>query len=77
MSIISNPGRVCVDHAVEFWTGVLAYSHARTGVCVKETEVCACPLCEEMAAEHERAAALSAATRSPGDHEDFGIQLAS
>jgi hypothetical protein len=78
MNIISNPGRVCVDHAMEFWTGTLAYSHARAGVCVKADQVCSCPRCVEMAEAFLKAAASKRAARpSPGDHEGFGIKLAS
>jgi hypothetical protein len=77
MNIISNPGRVCVDHAVEFWTGVLAYSHARAGVCIKADQMCACPRCVEMAEDFVNAEALKRASALPGDHEDFGIQIAS
>ena len=77
MNIISNPGRVCIDHAVEFWTGVLAYSHARAGVCIKADEVCSCPRCLEMAEAFVKQEALKTAKASPGDHEDFRIGLAS
>ena len=26
MRILSNPDRVCYDHGVEFWTGLLVYA---------------------------------------------------
>jgi hypothetical protein len=26
MQIVSNPERVCLEHALEFWTGLLAYA---------------------------------------------------
>lgn len=73
MTIIANPSRVCEAHAREFWTGLLAYSHSRSGLCVKEREVCGCPLCEEMA----RSFAIKNASPSPEDHADFEVALAS
>jgi hypothetical protein len=26
MQIVSNPERVCLEHALEFWTGLLVYA---------------------------------------------------
>jgi hypothetical protein len=76
-TIIANPPRVCLDHAIEFWTGLLTYTRSRSGVCVKDVQECACPLCEALTAEQARHLALVSARRSPGDHEDFAIGLAS
>ena len=76
-TIIANPHRVCFQHALEFWTGLLAYTHGRSGPCVKDQEQCFCPLCEELSAEQARHVALAAVPRSPGDHEGFAIRLAS
>jgi hypothetical protein len=64
MSIISMPAQVCAEHAREFWTGLLAYAHSRSGPCVKLERMCDCPLCEELSAE-------------PADYEDFKIEIAS
>ena len=76
-TIIANPHRVCLEHALEFWTGLLAYARGRSGECVKNQEQCFCPLCDALTAEQARHQALASATTSPGDHEDFAIRLAS
>ena len=76
-TIIANPQRVCLEHALEFWTGLLAYTRGRSGECVKNQEECACPLCAELSADQLRKAALASAHASPADHEGFGIRLAS
>ena len=76
-TIIANPHRVCLDHALEFWHGLLAYTHGRSGDCVKDQEECTCPLCEELSAGQLRKAAIASARTSPADHEGFGIRLAS
>ena len=76
-TIIANPSRVCAEHAAEFWTGLLHYTHGRAAPCVKDQMVCSCPRCEEMAASQLRTLALQGAAPSPGDHVDFAIRLAS
>ncbi|MCU1381582.1 MAG: hypothetical protein JWL71_279 [Acidobacteria bacterium] len=76
MNIIATPSRVCIDHAAEFWTGALAYSHARTGVCTKSDQLCACPRCQEMAEEFAKAETLKR-VRAAADDVDAGIRLAS
>jgi len=75
--IVSNPEQVCLQHALEFWTGLLAYARDRRDACVKDHELCTCPLCEESSASYLRAAAISAAGPSPRKHERFQIRLAS
>lgn len=77
MSIISSPNQVCFEHALEFWTGLLAYTRGRSGPCVKHEMPCTCPVCEELTASQLRAAAIARVGRSPGDHEDFPVRLAS
>ena len=77
MTIVANPARVCAAHAAEFWTGLLSFTHDRSGPCVKEHEECSCVLCGEMAASLVRAAALAGTRPSPADHADFRIALAS
>lgn len=77
LTIISTPGAVCRDHAIEFWTGLLAYTRGRSGPCVKEETMCSCPLCQELTASQARALAIVSVRSSPRDHEDFPIRLAS
>jgi hypothetical protein len=75
--IVANPEQVCLEHALEFWTGLLAYSRDRSGTCVSHERLCACPLCEELAASQRRAAAIAAAGPSPADHEHPQLRLVS
>jgi hypothetical protein len=72
-TIIANPSRVCAEHALEFWTGLLIYTHSRSGPCVKADEVCSCPLCQELA----RSFAVRNGAASAAEHEDFAVQVAS
>jgi hypothetical protein len=76
-TIIANPSRVCLEHAVEFWTGLLAYSRGGFEPCVKHKELCTCSACERMEAARARAFAILSVGPSPGDHVDFQISLAS
>ena len=76
-TIVAVPPQVCLEHAVEFWTGLLGYTQGRSGPCVKDTMPCACAACEELAESQVLAFAISGVRPSPGDHEDFAIGLAS
>jgi hypothetical protein len=76
-SIIANPHRVCLEHATEFWTGLLAYTRGRSGPCVKADTVCACAACADAETSRVRSSAISSAGPSPGDHVDFQIAIAS
>jgi hypothetical protein len=77
MTIIASPQRVCSDHALEFWTGLLAYTRGRSGACVKHEAVCDCILCEEQGASRLRELAINSVGPSPGDHVGFTMPLAS
>ncbi len=77
MKIVSNPQEVCFEHALEFWTGLLAYAKDRSDPCVKHERLCTCRSCEELTAFNLRTFAIAAAGSSPGDHERFSIRLAS
>ena len=76
-TIIANPHRVCIEHAVEFWTALLGYTHDRSGPCVKQTTVCQCAACEDATASRLRSRAIKSVGPSPGDHVDFPMALAS
>jgi hypothetical protein len=75
MNIVASPHRVCAEHAAEFWTGLLAYSHSRAGVCIKNDQECSCPRCREMADDFKAAAFTRATARSVA--APFPIRLAS
>ena len=77
MTILATPDRVCLEHALEFWTGLVGYTRGRSAPCVKHQERCGCPLCEEQHAAQLRAFALKNATPSPGDHVGFAMPIAS
>jgi hypothetical protein len=62
MKIPSNPEQVCSQHALEFWTGVLASSRHRSEPSVKHDASCACRSCEELTASYLKAGATAAAT---------------
>ena len=71
MTIVSNPQRVCFEHALEFWTGLLVHAVDPVEPCVKQERVCTCRLCEAMSAACRRATAIAAAGPSPWNHERF------
>jgi len=77
MRIAANPEEVCFEHALEFWTGLLAYVRDRSTPCVKDEQLCHCPSCEESSMSQLRAIAIAAAGPSPRDNESFSIRLAS
>jgi len=77
LTIVATPHQVCFDHALEFWTGLLGYTHTRSGPCVKYQQLCSCPLCEELTAAQVRAGALKDMPPSPGDHVGFAMPMAS
>jgi hypothetical protein len=61
-TIVSYPEKVCFEHALEFWTGLLVYAR---------------DVSEDSKASQLRDAAIAAVGLSPGDHEKFSIRLAS
>jgi hypothetical protein len=78
MLIVSSPEPVCLEHGLEFWTGLLSYARdRRQDLCVKDERLCSCRSCEELGASSARATAIAAAGPSPQDHERFRIRLAS
>ena len=76
LKIVSNPEQVCLEHALEFWTGLLDYVRDHSDPCVKYEGVCTCRACEELSAAYLRARATAATGPSP-DHDRFQIRLAS
>jgi hypothetical protein len=77
MKILSCPDEVCFTHAIEFWTGLLAFACDRADVYMKHEQVCSCRWCREMSGASLRALAIAAAGPSPLDHECFPMRLAS
>ena len=77
MRIASNPERVCFEHALEFWTGLLVYATDHTEVCVRDRGWCTCPKCEELSASSRRARAVAAAGPAPRDDERVPLRRAS
>jgi hypothetical protein len=75
-TIVAIPHRVCLEHAVEFWTGLLDYTQGRSGACGQDTMPCASAACGELA-ESQVPAFAAHSVRPPGDHENFAMRLAS
>ena len=75
MQIVSNPERVCLEHALEFWTGLLVYAKGHSDPCVRQVRLCTCRLCAGLSAPDRRA--ISAAGPSPSDEDHVQIRLAS
>ena len=75
--IVSTPEQVCLEHALEFWSGLLAYATDRSEPCVTHEGVCTCRSCQESSASYRRASAIAAAGPPPRDVERFPIRLAS
>ena len=77
MKILSTPDRVCLEHALEFWCGLLVYATHRSEPCMKQEGLCTCSSCQESSASYRRALAITAAGPPPRDHERVPIRLAS
>ena len=62
LRIPAAPEAVCRAHAIEFWTGLLAFTRARTEVRESQTLRCLCLTCNQLSASrdglipHERVA---------------------
>jgi hypothetical protein len=77
LRIVSTRDEVCLEHALEFWAGLLAYVRDRPDLCVKHKESCSCRACERLSAAQLRAIAIAAAGQPPRDGERLPIRLAS
>jgi hypothetical protein len=75
--ILSNPEEVCVEHALEFWKGLLVCARRPLEPCVKHERQCGCRLCEELSASYQRTVAIALSGQSPGRGERFPVRLAS
>jgi hypothetical protein len=76
-SIPANPEHVCFDHALEFWTGLMAFVKERADQCEKEVRPCTCRACVSLGASHQRARAITAAGPPPQDTDDVQVRRAS
>ena len=77
VKVPSTPERVCIEHALEFWTGLLRYSSGRSGPCVKNERTCGCPLCEELTESPLRTVTAAPSGEASRDHEAFALPVAS
>ena len=76
--IPSNPEHVCLQHALEFWNGLLGFARdRRRDRCMKDEQLCSCWSCEQLTAPYQRPALSEAADRSHAHQERQPIQLAS
>jgi len=76
-TIVSTPSRVCQEHALEFWTGLLGFATHPFLPCVKHEGICSCPVCERSAASKLRIGAVALAGLSPSDHQRAPMRLVS
>jgi hypothetical protein len=77
LKIVSNPEQVCLEHALQFWNGLLDYARDHSALCVKHEGGCTCRRCEESTTAFLRAQAIAAAGPAPQDDDRFQIRLAS
>lgn len=78
MTIVSNPERVCLEHALEFWTGLLVYARdRRRDPCMKQEGLCTCTACDELSALCLRVVDTVDAAPPPQNHERSLVYLAS
>jgi hypothetical protein len=63
--IPSNPEHVCRTHAVEFWTGLMAYVKDRTDPCRTADTPCTCEACNQLSAVSARLTAVAAGDAAP------------
>jgi hypothetical protein len=63
--IPSNPEHVCRTHAVEFWTGLMAYVKDRTDPCETPDTPCTCESCNQLSAVSARLTAVAAGGAAP------------
>jgi hypothetical protein len=77
VKILSTPDRVCLEHALEFWSGLLVYATDHSEPCMKQEGSCTCSSCQESSASYQRALAIAAAGPPPRNREHFPIRLAS
>ena len=76
MRIASNPERVCFEHALEFWTGLLIYAREEDAdVRVKHEQ--SGRWSDELSASALRAVAIAAAGPPPRGREHVQMRLAS
>jgi hypothetical protein len=61
MRIASHPERVCLEHALEFWTGLLAYARGSSDPCVTHEPLCTCESCNKLSASYLRTVAVATA----------------
>ena len=58
--IPSNPEHVCRTHAVEFWTGLMAYVKDRADPGETQDTPCTCEACNQLSAVNARLIAVAA-----------------
>ncbi len=55
IEIPANPSPVCLEHAVEFWTGLLTYARQRSEHSAEPLKThAACAICKELSAARAR-----------------------
>ena len=70
VDIPSTPGSVCLTHALEFWTGLLAYVNDRSDHGKNQMVPCTCRVCTQLSALNARSTLAAAAGSSPRGTEE-------
>ena len=70
LDIPSTPGSVCLTHALEFWTGLLAYVNDRSDQGENQKVPCTCHVCNQLSPLNARTIPAAAAASSPRDTEE-------
>ena len=65
MRIVSGPEDVCLEHATQFWNGLLTRAQDQSGCLTHEATAIACPECAELTAAYIRSLAASISESNP------------
>ena len=76
-NIPSDSGRVCVTHAMEFWTGLLTYAREHSELSEPLKAQATCAVCEELSAARARTMAAVEAAGLPPRIAPAPLRLAS
>jgi hypothetical protein len=71
--IPSNPEHVCRAHAVEFWTGLLAYVKDRTDLGETRDTPCTCETCIQLSAVNARLTAIEGGVAASRDADSVSL----
>ena len=77
VQIPATPSDVCLTHAVEFWTQLMALVKERSDPAEKRDTLCTCESCNQLAASNRRSRRAETETESPPQSDSAQISQAS